>query len=160
MKKQENREPPAYHILTLLICREELNKQLAYWPESPGGLQLRRGGKADTARLPLLRSVLREETELRKAHFLFSLPLRLLQFHNGILSQLLMLVMQFGKKQKGLIIRINILCEERTKASIKYEAELQFQPGQGQTRKLKPLCEAEEQERKKLVQSLFIPPSC
>jgi hypothetical protein len=33
-----------------------------------------------------------------------------------------MWVMQFGKKQKGPIIRINILCGGRTKASIKYEA--------------------------------------
>lgn len=60
------------------------------------------------------------------------------------------------EKQKGPIITINILCEGRTKASIKYEAGLQFQLEVGRTRKPKPSCEGDVKEKCFSDLSLFI----
>lgn len=63
------------------------------------------------------------------------------------------------EKQKGPIIRINILCEGRTKASIKYEAGLQFQLEVGQTRKPKPSHEIDVRKVCFSDLSLFILPA-
>ena len=117
-------DPHPHHILTFLACRAGLNKQLACRLENSGGLQPVRGAKANTADFPIHGTPYWKSWSSERFISFFSLPLRPIWFYNGISSQLLMWVMQFGKKQKGPIIRINILCEGRTKASIKYEAGL------------------------------------